>query len=201
MVSSARKSFCRSDAVAVVTDKAARRPAVAKVSTRSVFFTAWTAAALFGRSRRTWNCDNDDVGGDSNASTNRTSARAPDEANSLVRFRQATSRLALTEAQRARVDEAVSRTQPLIVQLRTEFREKSERLAALHPSSDGFIDETGHLSNAIGTLATQIALTSSQLKTDVYAVLTAAQQSVLDELQTAFVTYEPTEGRNVDCWW
>ena len=150
-----------------------------EVSTRSLFFTAWTAAALFGRSLHSWATDDVD-----DEPIKPTSTRA------LNRFRRVTHQLALTEVQQVEVDEVLSQIQPLIVQLQMELNEKQQSLAALRPGGDSFVAETGRLSNDIGTLATQLALTSSKLKTDVCSILTADQQTLLGELQTAFELYE-----------
>lgn len=168
--------------VVVVARKAAALSFCAEISTRSLFFTAWTAAALFGRGLHLWVTDDDD----DDEQPRRTSTRALD----LERFRRATKRLALTETQQVAVDQVVSQIQPLIVQLRLELKEKQQALVALQPGDNGFLNETGRISNDIGTLATQLALTSNKLKTDIYGILSKGQQTVLGDLQTAFEMVE-----------
>ncbi len=152
-----------------------------EVSTRSLFFTAWTAAALFGRGLHLWATEEDD-----DEQPRRACTRALD----LERFRRVTKRLALTETQQVAVDQVVSQIQPLIVRLRLELKEKQQALVALQPGDNGFLNEAGRISNDIGTLATQLALTSNKLKTDIYGILSKGQQTVLGDLQTAFELVE-----------
>ncbi len=153
----------------------------AEVSTRSLFFTAWTAATLFGRGLHLWGADEND---------DDTPRRASTRTLDLERFRQATKRLALTETQQVAIDQVVSQIQPLIVELRVELEDKQRALVALQPGDNGFLIKTGRISNDIGTLATQLALTSNKLKTDIYGILSTGQQAVLGNLQTAFELVE-----------
>ena len=155
----------------------------AEISTRSIFFTAWTAAALFGSDLHGRASDTND---DHDEPQRCTSPRWL----GLERFRRATKQFALTEVQQFKIDEVVSQIHPLIVELKMELKEKQQALIMLQPGDIGFITRTGRLSNDIGTLATQLALTSSKLKTDVYAILSSKQQALLDELHTAFECME-----------
>lgn len=201
MATSPRTSFRLDNAVAAVASNAAALPlgteysgrpskdTDVRVSTRPLFLTAWMAAALLGRGLHSWVSDADDDDSMS-CSFDVNPLRAPERALNLNRFRRVTKKLGLTESQQVAVDRAISRFQPLIAQWRTELGKKQQSLAALQPTSDGFLYNTGRLSNDIGMLATQLAITSSKLKIDIYGILSADQQSLLGELQTAFELYE-----------
>ena len=198
MVTSLRTSIKRGVAVVAMISNMVQSHLNSEVATRSVFFAAWTAAILFGRSLHSWITADDDGCRDWIDATRRESGQIPDRTGRLARFRHATRRLALTELQQKRVGDVISRLQPIVIQLRAELEEKQKRLAALPPSSNDYIYETGCLSNEIGTLAAQLALTTSKLKTDVYTILTTAQQSVLEELQVAFNAFDPERNLNAN---
>ncbi len=161
-----------------------------QVSTRSLFFTAWTAAALFGRGLHSWVSEDDDDKNSASSLFDAPAARTVDSAASLDRFKRVSKQFALTDSQRLAVDQAVSRLQPLIVQLRKEVVEKQQSLVALHPGSERFHYDTRRLSKDVGTLATRLVLASCMLKSEIHAILTAEQQSMLGELHAAFESYK-----------
>lgn len=94
--------------------------------------------------------------------------------------------LRFSRQQREAIIDAVALVQPLICDLRRELSQKESRLAALSPAAPDFVAESARLSSQVGTLAAQVALISSKLKTDVYALLTPAQYELLSELRSAF---------------
>lgn len=87
--------------------------------------------------------------------------------------------LALSSAQKREIRNRIEHLSPLIQELREELCEKELRLASLQPHSCNFIVQSATLSNEIGTLATQIALISSKLLSDVYELMTTTQQESL----------------------
>ena len=153
-----------------------------QASTRSLFFTAWTAVDLLGRSPQQWVTDDNIEMNDLEHSSK--------NAWSINRIRRVTERFALTAIQQVAIDRAVGQLQPLIVRLRSELGETQQRLASLRSEHRYFLEKTGSLSNDIGCLAAQLALTSRQMKTDVCAILTAEQNGLLGELQRAFEMHE-----------
>lgn len=98
----------------------------------------------------------------------------------------AANELRFSRQQREAIIDAVALVQPLICELRRELSQKESRLAALSPAAPDFVAESARLSSQVGTLAAQVALISSKLKTDVYALLTPAQYELLSELRTVF---------------
>lgn len=153
-----------------------------QVSTRSLVFTAWTAATIFGR--------NIEPRGHDDNYDEPTLCASPDacrdHGTDLDRFKRVAKQFALTETQQEEIDLAISRHQPLIDRLRTKLRQKQQAMAALHPASDGFLHNTARFSNDIGALATHLSLESKRLQTAVFTILTDEQRALLDELQDAF---------------
>ena len=144
---------------------------------------AGAALALFGRPLASM--DEDDCS-DEHRCKPCAGARGVEDSMNPSGFRSAGRRLSLTTRQHHQIERMLAELRPLIADLRSELREKEWCLTALHPGDARFVVESASLSNDIGSLATQIALVSTNLRTDIYDVLTERQRQLFMELRTAF---------------
>lgn len=166
------------------------------VSTRNIFFTSWTLAALFDYPLRNQG-ENSVV----------DASRSPLVRASDTRLKKFARHLSLTRAQQKSIDIATSRLQPLIVSYREEIEEQRRALTALDPLADGYVVEVAKTCGRIGTLATQQSLTTCKLKADIHGILSAEQRSIIsefgDELQRLPFCFtklrEKWPGRDTTC--
>lgn len=91
--------------------------------------------------------------------------------------------LGLTPEQRQTIRGLFAAARPQMQALRDEFRANAEKLLATKPDDANYGNVVTEVSQASGELASRLVTEGSQLRAQVYAVLTAEQKAKLPEVE------------------
>ena len=105
------------------------------------------------------------------------------ERDRMGRLRDAASRLRLTTAQQSDVRTTFDECEPLIAELEHDYEVVGHELQELTLGTQDYEVRLAVLSARRGALTTLLALAAGQLRSRVFAVLTASQQSLLSTLR------------------
>ena len=91
--------------------------------------------------------------------------------------------LDLTPEQRDEVRDILEQARPRMRELRTGMRENMQALFELSPTDADYSSTVARASQEAGQLVSEMILYGSQVRTEIYSVLTAEQQARLPELK------------------